>query len=668
MSLRPSQSTRVKTTQLGLAVAVFGICAIASWLGFFSPVVLFRAGLFAQDRVQPKEVLRKLLQSLDQDGNGKLSETEYTGAGADAPRRRRDFRVFDFDGDKSLIPEELSAIPGALAPADRGPLPDPFDQILENAVAAMDQSYSNWDKNPAATFHAQTFTINFQASISPEGSRRFDSKVMALADHDRNGQVNRAEAIDFLRIQLGIISPERLPIRQANGRILDYTRFEWWDANKDGHVTLQEFRDKDKRPDGAEAFARGDTDHDGRLTIDEFASPTWITHNDPVVEFLKADKNLDGELEPAELDAATGGPRRRHLPYLFPQFDDDGNGKLSLDEFRLTMLGNRFCWWEAEQIDTNRDRLLSFDEFKYNTPAAQLLCRLYFHRFDRDGDGKLSGDEYLFTTKPPDEFHLIPLDGSGYVKLFSNEDYVSCGSPAVSPDGERIAFDGRKGGQTLSNQMIMIVDKNGENLQVLVEGMMPVWSADGKKLCCSRYEPENGIYVMNSDGTNIKQIGTGWGAQWSPDGKFIAYTDNRNVMVYDAATGSKREVLKADENPYQYIYYNACWSPDGKRLAFRGTKEQGADIASIAMVGDKVDLQVHFTTTEPFDNDLAWSADGTSLFFAWQPGDAKKKHIHRLTLGANEPPQLVPGQNPDWSYSNVTITRDGRALISAAQP
>ena len=50
-------------------------------------------------------------------------------------------------------------------------------------------------------------------------------------------------------------------------------------------------------------------------------------------------------------------------------------GRLSLDEFRVSMIGNRFVAWNSVPTDRNRDKLLSFDEFTFNHFAAEARCQ-----------------------------------------------------------------------------------------------------------------------------------------------------------------------------------------------------------------------------------------------------------------------------------------------------
>ncbi len=73
-----------------------------------------------------------------------------------------------------------------------------------------------------------------------------------------------------------------------------------------------------------------------------------------------------------------------------------------------------------------------------------LIRRYYFSRLDRDGNGMLSADEYVFQPKPLDALYLvtprrIPLDQDPRVEGVPN-----CRLARRLPDGKWIAFDGYK--------------------------------------------------------------------------------------------------------------------------------------------------------------------------------------------------------------------------------
>jgi Tol biopolymer transport system component len=69
----------------------------------------------------------------------------------------------------------------------------------------------------------------------------------------------------------------------------------------------------------------------------------------------------------------------------------------------------------------------------------------------------------------------------------------------------------------------------------------------------------NRIYLMNLDGTNLRKIAEpAGGPYFSPDGKYLQYTSNYKVWLYDLDTGEHKVLIQdAKGGP---------WSPDGKKI------------------------------------------------------------------------------------------------------
>lgn len=106
----------------------------------------------------------------------------------------------------------------------------------------------------------------------------------------------------------------------------------------------------------------------------------------------------------------------------------------------------------------------------------------------KDQNGKLQ----IFTITP---------DGTHKKQLtFEGEN----GRPDWSPDGRRITYISSSNGRS----WVAVMDADGSNQQLLVEGTAPDWSPDSKQIAFSRPDdrPIIQIWVINADGSNIRRI------------------------------------------------------------------------------------------------------------------------------------------------------------------
>jgi len=107
------------------------------------------------------------------------------------------------------------------------------------------------------------------------------------------------------------------------------------------------------RPDAAKVFEAADANHDGTVTRAELIAAR-------ADRFSKLDRNGDGYIDSGDLPKRL---RRRQkasdrLSTLIAQFDKDGDGRISRDEF---VNGPTRAF---DRADTNHDGVLSADELK----------------------------------------------------------------------------------------------------------------------------------------------------------------------------------------------------------------------------------------------------------------------------------------------------------------
>jgi hypothetical protein len=170
------------------------------------------------------------------------------------------------------------------------------------------------------------------------------------------------------------------------------------------------------------------------------------------------------------------------------------------------------------------------------------------------------------------------LDGSGYRVL--DESQWSAALPAVSPDGQTVAYD-REGQSWLYhwNRGPESFDPGAYGLPVRRAGS-PAWSPDEKQLAWvvggdfeETWKIGLGVFDLEASTSRLlhpyEPMGQGgWppAPAWSPDGRWLVFTaraqDNEKSGVW---------VVRADGQQEEEFYVGPCstpvWSPDGRWLA-----------------------------------------------------------------------------------------------------
>jgi Tol biopolymer transport system component len=166
--------------------------------------------------------------------------------------------------------------------------------------------------------------------------------------------------------------------------------------------------------------------------------------------------------------------------------------------------------------------------------------------------------------------YLMNADGSNVVQVNKKNSHILRSS--WSPNGNQIAYCFERHDDV---KFIFIINIDGSDDNPLVNGCMPTWSPDGRRIAFEAHsrDERNGsinLFVVNVDGSNKVALTTDEDAiemspAWSPDGKRIAFVSNSGGIYVVNADGSNMIQLTNDQ---QVEYSEPSWSPDGSKIAF----------------------------------------------------------------------------------------------------
>jgi Tol biopolymer transport system component/DNA-binding winged helix-turn-helix (wHTH) protein len=258
-------------------------------------------------------------------------------------------------------------------------------------------------------------------------------------------------------------------------------------------------------------------------------------------------------------------------------------------------------------------------------------------------------------TRAPSGRHIVPFTSLPGQEI----------APTFSPDGSQIAFawNGEAGAD---HQFDLYVKSLGsERLLRLTQDpsnwITPAWSPDGRTIAFARHAGESsGIFVVPALGGAERRIvstavavGSFRQISWSPDSRSIAYSGYGPTgapQVYIVAVDSlvTRPLSPA---PECLDAAEPAFSPDGKQLALVCLSSSA--VYSIDVLELPRGPMRRLATIMGYPQGLAWSADGSGLIFANDPGGGGE--LWQLTLNG-ELAQLPFGE----SSSAPTVARSGQ--------
>jgi TolB protein len=287
------------------------------------------------------------------------------------------------------------------------------------------------------------------------------------------------------------------------------------------------------------------------------------------------------------------------------------------------------------------------------------------------GQAPAGGEDYL------ERIFLAEPDGFGMKPLVDLPEFKRQGSPTWSHDGKLIAFDAWRPqlGERLADAKVIIVNADGSNPRVLGDGAMPSFSPRSQRIACSRYGANQGVWLMSTaqpDKDCVLLDRDGWGADWSPDGRRIVYAlddeTSANLVVYDLVEGTRQALFDAQTARYRSVFWNFTWSPDSRRIVFKGQrKDDTVEMGIVDARGAQHGLSARFEGNVM--SNFAWRPDGKRVLFTYpRAGRGTPMQQYAIDPDSNDPPQLLPGQDPARSNTAAAYSPDGKRLALVCSP
>ena len=170
--------------------------------------------------------------------------------------------------------------------------------------------------------------------------------------------------------------------------------------------------------------------------------------------------------------------------------------------------------------------------------------------------------------------------------------------PAISPDGQWLAFASRRSGNM---DIWMKPIRGGSAVQITThraDDIMPTWSPDGKSLVFVSYRDDaagdlwqvtlkkrgNKFSAAGNPKRLTNYLGIDISPAFSPDGNFVAFTSDRdgeqNIYVMRLIN---KTIFRITEDGG----INPTWSPEGNRIAFISFKNNPAQNVSPKFIRPK---------------------------------------------------------------------------------
>jgi Tol biopolymer transport system component len=178
------------------------------------------------------------------------------------------------------------------------------------------------------------------------------------------------------------------------------------------------------------------------------------------------------------------------------------------------------------------------------------------------------GRDIAYTASRDGNTDIWLVDVAGGAQLRRTQDVAVDESPAWFPDGSALAFVSDRGGR----RGIWKVDRlGGDPIPLLADARDPAISPDGQRIAFARPDSSGHTRIAVApldDPNDVRVLTTSEHGNldherptWSPDGRTVCYQDFNKVWIVAAAGGTPRRL--SEDEP---VDIQPAWSPNGRFL------------------------------------------------------------------------------------------------------
>lgn len=264
-------------------------------------------------------------------------------------------------------------------------------------------------------------------------------------------------------------------------------------------------------------------------------------------------------------------------------------------------------------------------------------------------DYKISADEQGLHRAAHEISHLIYEKITGKQKIFD----------------AKIAFVSTELNAGKSVYKLEIADLSGFDAKIVISSsepiMSPALSPDGEKIAYVSFESQHPvIFVQTLATAERKQVaafsGINGAPAWSPDGKKLAITlskdGNPNIYIITLETGALTQLTKMNG-----INTEAAWSPDGQTVVFTSDESGKPQLYKISSNGGEVQ---RLTFEGEYNSNASFSPDGQKI--AMVHGNNNRYKIAVLDMNTAAITVLTAGDLDE----SPKFSRDGTMILYAA--